>query len=962
MQTLRRLGGRHLRLAVLCFVLLSVSARAQTTAEWAGTTDDGGDVYFTVSGSTVQNFSILVCLSGGSCGFGCFENYLDFSIPISGNSFSAKTYSMDLVGTFNTPDVCTGTWKYADPCMGYGNGTWSARTPVAPYLVLSPSSRDFGDQASGTQSGSFAFELRNQGGGLATGTVALAGTQPDQFEITGGSGSFTLAHGQKHAIAVRFAPTYLGVKAAVLRVDAASPANDVSAALNGNGADIILSVTPTYRLLASEAGVTHFAVANAGASGSMPWTATRQPADTWFTLKNSTGTNSGSISLSYEVNYGAPRLGFITVTANSASGSPRRLELAQAASKAVKLLAADGAAGDKFGFSVGLSGDAAIVGAHGNDDKGADAGAAYVFERTDSGWIQAAKLTADDGAAGDALGWAVAVSGNYAIAGAYGDDDKGADAGAAYVFERTDSGWIQAAKLTAGDGAAGDRFGYSVALSGNCAIVGAYTDDDKGVDSGAAYIFERSAGIWVQRAKLTAADGAADDRFGAAVTLSGDVALVGAPNDDDKGYNSGAAYVFERTPNGWVQRAKLTASDGGTTYYFGTSVGLSGATAIVGTYLGPAYVFQQPDGGWVTTTETARLGHSSDGLFSGEADHFGFAVGIDGERAIAGVYGDDNDVYINGSLYNGGDSGSALIFEKPAGGWVNMTQTQKLLAMDRSYQDWFGRSVSIWGEHAIIGAYGDNDRGSDSGSAYIHFLGNVAPAISEIADQVKDEIAPSHTVYFTVFDTESLPEDLTVTVTSSNRTLLPNEQLSVSGTGFMRALTITPAPYRSGTTTITVAVSDGALEAFESFLLTVALADADGDGLPDQLEAKGCTDPHDADSDDDGIPDGSEDRNRNGVVDAGETNPCKIDTDGDGIQDGTELGITSGHLKDTNQAVFQPDLDPKTKTNPLDADTDNDGLSDGEEDANRNGRLDEGETNPNPRRAAPWILLLLLGE
>jgi hypothetical protein len=137
------------------------------------------------------------------------------------------------------------------------------------------------------------------------------------------------------------------------------------------------------------------------------------------------------------------------------------------------------------------------------------------------------------------------------------------------------------------------------------------------------------------------------------------------------------------------------------------------------------------------------------------------------------------------------------------------------------------------------------------------------------------------------------------------------------------------------------------------------ILDSDGDRLSDTLENAGCTDPNDADSDDDGITDGVEDANHNGVVSPGETNPCKLDTDGDGIQDGTELGYTSGHA-DTDAGIFQPDLDPDTTTNPLKLDTDGDGISDGDEDINHNGRVDAGETDPNPRRAMPWIPLLLL--
>jgi|GEM_PF-2906697 len=122
--------------------------------------------------------------------------------------------------------------------------------------------------------------------------------------------------------------------------------------------------------------------------------------------------------------------------------------------------------------------------------------------------------------------------------------------------------------------------------------------------------------------------------------------------------------------------------------------------------------------------------------------------------------------------------------------------------------------------------------------------------------------------------------------------------------------------------------------------------DTDGDGLPDALEEQTCTNPLDADTDDDGLPDGVEDSNRNGIVNWWETDPCNPDTDGDGIQDGTEMGITQGHPTYTNLGFFQPDMDPSTTTNPLSSDSDGDGIPDGVEDANHNGMVDDGESDP----------------
>ena len=152
-----------------------------------------------------------------------------------------------------------------------------------------------------------------------------------------------------------------------------------------------------------------------------------------------------------------------------------------------------------------------------------------------------AKLTASDGAAGDNFGVGVAISGDTLVVGAFADD---AGAGSAYVYTRTGGVWTQQAKLTAADGAAGDLFGISVAVSGDTAVVGAYGDDATALNSGSAYVFLRTGEVWTQQPRLTAADGADEDQFGISVAVSGDTAVVGAYGDDATAINSGSAYVY----------------------------------------------------------------------------------------------------------------------------------------------------------------------------------------------------------------------------------------------------------------------------------------------------------------------------------------------------------------------------------------------------------------------------------
>jgi len=266
----------------------------------------------------------------------------------------------------------------------------------------------------------------------------------------------------------------------------------------------------------------------------------------------------------------------------------------------------------------------------------------------------------------------------------------------------------EAAKLLATDGAADDIFGISVSVSGDTAVVGAHSDDDNGSGSGSAYVFTRSGTTWTQQAKLTASDGAADDIFGHSVSLSGETAVVGAAADDDNGLNSGSAYVFTRSGTTWAQQAKLTASDGAAGDQFGRSVSVSGETAVIGAYLdddngsnsGSAYVFTRSGTTW---THQVKL-IASDGAAD---DQFGRSVSVSGETAVVAAYLDDD---------NGSNSGSAYVFIRSGTTW---TQQAKLTASDGAAGDQFGRSVSVSGETVVIGAYLDDDNGSNSGSAYV---------------------------------------------------------------------------------------------------------------------------------------------------------------------------------------------------------------------------------------------------
>jgi len=369
-----------------------------------------------------------------------------------------------------------------------------------------------------------------------------------------------------------------------------------------------------------------------------------------------------------------------------------------------KLVAPDGAPSDRFGVAVSLSGDTALVGADLDDDRGADSGSAYIFERLGGVWTQTAKLTAADGAATDWFGSAVSVSGDLALVGSPNDDDDGAVSGSVYVFEKADGGWMQTAKLTASDGAPDVTFGRSVSVSGDTAVVGASLDDANGADSGSAYIFERLGGVWTQVAKLTASDGSRGDQFGYSVSISGGTALVGARADD-----AGSAYVFERVGGVWTEVAKLTAPDGQVGDQLGFFCSVNSDTAIAGVFSDDdrrqdlAYVFERIDGVW---THAGRLTASDVSEFS----HFGRSVALSGDLALVGA-----------ELVGDG-RGSAYLFERVDGVWAEVA---KLTASDGSVSDQFGISVSLSGDTGLVGAWRDD---SLTGSAYTFDLRCACPA------------------------------------------------------------------------------------------------------------------------------------------------------------------------------------------------------------------------------------------
>jgi hypothetical protein len=351
-------------------------------------------------------------------------------------------------------------------------------------------------------------------------------------------------------------------------------------------------------------------------------------------------------------------------------------------------------------------------------------------------YLEKTILRASDAQANDQAGYSVAVSGDIAIVTSRGEDggpgDPAADAGAAYIFQRNHGGaqrWGEVKKLTASDTQAGDWFGYSVAISGDTAVVGARKEDggpgDPLADAGAAYVFQRNkdgADNWGEVAKLTASDAQAYDCFGCTVAISGDTVIVGAfakaGGSGGALTMAGAAYVFQRDQGGadmWGEVAKLTASVPQDSGAFGVSVSIAGDTAIIGALFtnggpadsvsqaGAAYVYQWDTGGTGSWTEVKKLTASD----AQTGDQFGRFVTVSGDTVVVAA-----------PFENGGpgdpvsEAGAAYVFQRNAGGVDSWGEVKKLTASDIQGGDQFG-DVSLDGDTLAIGT-GREDGGPGS--------------------------------------------------------------------------------------------------------------------------------------------------------------------------------------------------------------------------------------------------------
>lgn len=361
-----------------------------------------------------------------------------------------------------------------------------------------------------------------------------------------------------------------------------------------------------------------------------------------------------------------------------------------------KFMASDGSAGDQFGRSVAIEGDRMVAGADRADARVNDTGAAYLF--APGSGDQLAILTPTTGSQGARFGWSVAIGSGVVAVGAPYEQVNGIPTGVVHVFDAADGSPI--GRLVAPDGSAGDEFGASIAIEGGLIAVGAPRRDDDGIDSGAVLTFDATSLNHLRTIRPD--NGGFLKIFGISIDLDGGRLLAGAQGNSENGLLAGAAYLFDAATGSQVHQ--LLASDGASNDFFGAAVALEGDVAAVGAWSksivfdhsGAVYLFDASTG-----NQTVRLVP----LDSGDRDHFGRALAMDGHQLMVGAPGNDDGVFESGSVY---------VYDLAKGG----TPTE-MTAPDRDAGDTFGCSVAMDSTRMAIGAVGDDDAGDASGSVYL---------------------------------------------------------------------------------------------------------------------------------------------------------------------------------------------------------------------------------------------------
>ena len=371
---------------------------------------------------------------------------------------------------------------------------------------------------------------------------------------------------------------------------------------------------------------------------------------------------------------------------------------------------------DGFGRAVALDGTTAVVGAASHDGGAQDAGAAYVFEDTGGSWQQVAKLISLDLEDDDRFGFSVAVSGDRVVVGAPGEDSLGFGAGAAYVFEDQGAGWVQTAKLTAGDGAASDQFGTAVDVDGDRIVVGAIFGEEFAFNPevGTVYVYEHDGAAWNETAEIAdTSAGQLGDSFGSSLALQGTRLVVGSPHAHNGGTCRGRATVHELQAGSWSleQRFEVSGIDPNFLHY-GTGVALDGDRLLVSSPVGG------PGAGFVPTGMVdvwekpgsfwTRTARLAPDVTNPIGQGFGVSVALEGDTILVGS--DDFDAHADGQ-------GAVHLFRpSPAGDWLLLSL---LSPADAANGDLFGKAIDVSGGVALIGLPGDDDQAPGAGSAAV---------------------------------------------------------------------------------------------------------------------------------------------------------------------------------------------------------------------------------------------------
>ncbi|QDT84056.1 Calx-beta domain-containing protein [Gimesia chilikensis] len=438
--------------------------------------------------------------------------------------------------------------------------------------------------------------------------------------------------------------------------------------------------------------------------------------------------------------------------------------------------------GDHLGNDMAIDGDTMIVGAPFWEDV-TNQGAAFIYVRnrqgthddlSDDTWEYQATLLAPDPAFLARFGFTVAISGDTAVVGAISGDDGVIGSGSVYVFTRSGTNWTLQQELTASDAVSNDSFSEKLAIDGDTIVVGTVRNNSY---TGAAYVFQRDNGVWSEVTKLTASDAVTGQQFGNAIEIEGSTLVIGAYRDSEYLSQSGAVYIFQKFGGNWVETQKLKSSQIVPNGFFGSSLSLEGENLVVGNpatfvtapYSGKAYLFTlDTDTGIWSETQTLT---PDDGNANA---YFGYRVEIKNNLLVISSLRDADTATNNGKVYT---------FVKQGATWV---QSQKFISPDAADDDYFGKAFAVTDGALLVSAYYDDEGADNTGSIY--YYAPQAPAITVSDAVITEGDNGSRFVSLEVTRTAVtagdllLPATVDFTTTDGTATAAGNDYLASSGT------------------------------------------------------------------------------------------------------------------------------------------------------------------------------------